>query len=129
MSNRLRAERSLELGGRRFTLRLTLQALAEIEAAFEVAGLGALGKRLSGGSLGAGDIARLAGALVRGGGEPISDHDLAGLIEVRHLPEIISAIGGLFAESFGSEEHDPPDPRGPQKPPVPATTPGFPGRM
>lgn len=113
MSNPHRAEVSLELGGRRHVLRLTLQALAEIEAAFAVQGLDALGARLGGGKLGAADLARLLGALVRGGGEKIADSELAGMIEARDLPAIIAGIAAVFETSFGGEGGRP-DPLSPQ---------------
>lgn len=113
MSNPHRGEVSLDLGGRRHVLRLTLQALAEIEAAFAVQGLDALGARLGGGKLGATDLMRLLGALVRGGGEKVADRDLADLVEARDLPAIIAGIAAVFEASFGGEGTSP-DPRAPQ---------------
>lgn len=109
MSNPLRAEASVELAGKRYVLRLTLQALAEIEAAFAVKGLDALGARLSGGNLGAQDLLALLGALIRGGGEAVANADLASRIEARDLRALIEAIGAVFAASFG--EGQVPDPR------------------
>lgn len=103
MSNRHRAEVDLEISGRRYVLRLSLQALAEIESAFAVNGLGALGNRLGEGNLGASDLVRLLGALIRGGGERIADSELARSIEARDLPAIVAAIGEVFASSFGGE--------------------------
>lgn len=100
MGNPHRGEASIELGGRRYILRLTLQALAEIEAAFAVDGLEALGARFGSGKLGTRDVLSILGALVRGGGERIADSDLASTIEAQHLPAIISAIGAVFAASF-----------------------------
>jgi len=114
MSNPHRGEVSLDLGGRRYVLRLTLQALAEIEAAFAVRGLDALGARLGDGKLGAVDLLRLLGALVRGGGERMADSDLAGLIEARDLPVVIAGIAAVFEASFGGEGDAMPDPCGPQ---------------
>ncbi|OYU49044.1 MAG: hypothetical protein CFE31_06575 [Rhizobiales bacterium PAR1] len=104
MSNPLRAEASVELAGQRYVLRLTLQALAEIEAAFAVKGLDALGSRLSGGNLGAQDLLALLGALIRGGGGRIANADLASRIEARDLPILIEAIGAVFTTSFGESE-------------------------
>lgn len=103
MSNPHRGEVDVEIGTRRYVLRLSLQALAEIESAFAVEGLGALGDRLGGGNLGAGDLVRLLGALIRGGGERIADDELARTIEARDLPAIVAAIGNVFASSFGEE--------------------------
>lgn len=107
MSNRHRGEVDLEIGGRRYVLRLSLQALAEIESAFAVDGLGALGNRLGGGNLGADDLARLLGALIRGGGERVTDSEIARNIDVRDLPVIVTAIGEVFACSFSGEPTSP----------------------
>lgn len=109
MSNPYRGEVSLELGGRRYVLRLTLQALAEIEAGFTVRGLDALGARLGDGKLGADDLLRLTGALIRGGGEPVADSELATRIEARDLPAIVAGIAAVFEASFGGAAG--PDPR------------------
>ncbi|KAF0227831.1 MAG: hypothetical protein FD175_2537 [Beijerinckiaceae bacterium] len=100
MGNPHRGEASIELGGRRYILRLTLQALAEIETAFAVDGLEALGARFGSGKLGTRDMLSILGALVRGGGERIADSDLASTIEAQDLPAIISAISAVFAASF-----------------------------
>ena len=53
MTNRRRGEVALELGGQRYTLCLTLGALAELEDAFGVADLAALGERFAAGRLSA----------------------------------------------------------------------------
>lgn len=111
MSNPCRGEVSVELAGRRHVLRLTLQALAEIEAAFAVKGLDALGKRLGDGSIGANDLLHLLGALVRGGGGTFADAELAASIEAQDLPEIIEAIGAVFSASFGEGGRTRPNPR------------------
>ncbi len=92
----------MEIGGRRYALRLSLQALAEIETALAVKGLAALGERLGAGGIGAADLVHLLGALIRGGGAPIADHELARMIDAQALPEIVAAIGDVFALSFGA---------------------------
>lgn len=103
MTNFHRGDVSLELGGERFTLRLTLQALAEIEAAFGVADLQALGERLSRGRVSARDLVLLLGASLRGGGAAMSDAALAQRITASDLPMAIAALGQVFALSFGGE--------------------------
>jgi hypothetical protein len=95
-----RGEITLDLGEQRLTLRLTLQALGEIEAGFGASGLKALGERLSQGNLGVGDLLRLLGPLVRGGGAALGDAEIARLLEARHLAAILEAIGALFAQGF-----------------------------
>lgn len=100
MANRHRAEAEILIEGRPCRLRLTLQALAEIERAFGVNGIEALGQRLSAGGLGAGDLVTLLGALLRAGGTDIADGALAGRIEARDLPAILTAISAVFEASF-----------------------------
>lgn len=102
MSNLHRGEITLNLGGEIYLLRLTLQSLAELEAAFGVADLAALGERLSNGKLSAQDLARLAGAAIRGGGAALSDASLAAKIDGRDVPALIAALGKLFALTFGN---------------------------
>jgi len=65
------------IGGVPRRLCLTLGALAEIETAFDVSGLEALGERL--GRLGAADLEVVLRALLRGGGEPALADDPAAL--------------------------------------------------
>jgi hypothetical protein len=103
MSNRYRDEVSLELGGTRHVLRLSLQALAEIEAAFEVDGLEALGKRFGAGTMRTQDLTCILAALLRGGGGTLADSAVASLIEARDLPNVIAAIGAVFSSAFGEE--------------------------
>ena len=59
MPNPRRGEVAVELGGKRHALCLTLGALAELEHAFGVADLAALGERFAGGRLSARDLLTL----------------------------------------------------------------------
>jgi hypothetical protein len=116
MTNRHRGEVSLVIGGERHVLRLTLQALAEIEAAFSAEDLQALGARLGGGRLKAGDIVAVLGAMLRGGGARLSDDDVGQMVGAADLPRIIVAIGEVFALAFGAAEGQAtPNPRQPQR--------------
>jgi hypothetical protein len=101
MANRHRGDVDLVLGDGRLTLRLTLGALAEIEAAFGASDLVALGERLQGGRLAARDLVTLLGAAARGAGGQQSDAELARQITAADMPACIAAIGALFAETFG----------------------------
>lgn len=86
-------ESVLIIEGRRYRLRLTLGALAEIEEGLEVDGLKALGARLS--RLSASELLRVLGALMRAGGA--SDADPATLeIDPR---EAARAVAECFAAS------------------------------
>jgi hypothetical protein len=107
MANRHRGEVSLALGGETLTLRLTLGALAELEDAFAVADLGALGTRLEGGRLSARDLVAILGAAARGGGSRLDDAQIAGLVPAGALPEVAQALGLLFARTFGEAPNPP----------------------
>ncbi|MGL5447638.1 MAG: gene transfer agent family protein [Rhabdaerophilum sp.] len=104
MTNRHRGEVKLEIGGEVFTLRLTLQALAEIEAALGAGDLQGLGERFAQGRVGARDLVALIGAAARGGGSKLSDSAIAEKMGAEDLPGAVVALGELFALSFGAED-------------------------
>lgn len=104
MTNRYRGEVRLAIGGEIFALRLTLQALAEIEAALGAGDLQGLGERFAQGRAGARDLIALIGAAVRGGGAKLSDADIAGRMGADELPGAVAALGDLFALSFGTDD-------------------------
>lgn len=90
--NRARGEVLLEIDGRPIRLCLTLGALAELEAAFDVVSLSELGARLA--HLSAADIAVVIAALAKGGGEAVSAADVcAARIDPR-------AAASAVAEAF-----------------------------
>jgi hypothetical protein len=113
MTNRHRGEVSLVLGEQRHVLRLTLQALAEIEASLGAEDLQALGARLGSGRLKAADVVVLLAAMLRGGGAALSDEAVARMVGAADLPAIIVAIAEVFALSFGGGTT--PNPRKPQR--------------
>jgi hypothetical protein len=102
MANHRRGEIEAVLGGRRFTLCLTLGALAELETAFGVEDLAALGRRFGEGALSARDLVRLIGAAARGGGERVSDEDIAALGLDGGLEPFVGAVARLIETTFGS---------------------------
>lgn len=75
--NRARGETALETGERTYRLCLTLGALAEIETALGSDSLGDLDVRLR--RLKTSDVIAVLAALMRGGGEAVSDSDVASL--------------------------------------------------
>ncbi|WP_165645242.1 gene transfer agent family protein, partial [Oharaeibacter diazotrophicus] len=66
MANPYRGDVAAEIGGRRRTLRLTLGALAELEAAFGADDLGDLARVFAAGKLRARDAVRVIAAGLRG---------------------------------------------------------------
>ena len=107
MPNRRRGEVGLELGGARYTLCLTLGALAELEDAFGVADLEALGTRFAGGGLSSRDVIKLLAVALRGGGHDLSDAEVAALPLDRGLEPVIAALTECLLLTFGAAENPP----------------------
>ena len=111
MANRRRGEIAATIAGRSYTLCLTLGALAELECAFAVEDLSALGRRFGSGRLSAEDLVKLLGTGLRGGGQPIGDDEIR-TWPGACLPEISAAVAGLLAATFGNSPANPPGPQG-----------------
>ena len=79
MANAARGEASIVIGGERRVLRLTLGALAELEAALGAGGLVGLAERFEGGGVSARDILLLIAAGLRGGGWEVGDEEVGRL--------------------------------------------------
>lgn len=90
--NRARGEVLLAVNERSVRLCLTLGALAELEAAFDVVSLAELGERLA--QLTAADLVIVLAALAKGGGEAVSTTDL---MAARIEPK---AAASAVAEAF-----------------------------
>ena len=106
----------LDLGGRRYTLCLTLGALADLEDSLRAGDLAGLAERLVAGRPRTGDLIALLGAALRGGGHDLTDGD------VRHLPlagsmeALVTALGEVLEAAFGPEDpENPPRPRGDER--------------
>lgn len=113
MVNRHRGEAALLVEGEALPMRLTLGALAELEQAFAVDSLPALGERFVTGRLSAGDIIRIIAAGLRGAGRAIRDEDVASLSFDGGLNGAIKAAIALLEAAFGDgEEARPPQPPG-----------------
>jgi len=97
--NKARGEIMLVVDGRPRRLCLTLGALAELEAAFDVVSLSELAERMS--VLTAGDLITVLAALTAGGGEAMSTAELlAAAIEPKAAA---LAVAGAFQAAFGDE--------------------------
>ena len=104
MANKYRGEIHAEIGGKIFTLVLTLGALAELEEAFGADDLVALTERFSSGRLKARDLTRIIGAGLRGAGEPISDDEVARLAVNDGAQGYVRIAAALIAATFGTDE-------------------------
>lgn len=116
MPNTHRGEIEARLGGRTYVLCLTLGALAELEAAFGVDDLGALGARFAAGTLSARDLIRILGAGLRGGGTGISDDEVATFALGEGLEGAVKAAVALLTAAFGTSEGG----QNAARPPVPS---------
>lgn len=101
MANAHRGDVDLVLPSGSYPLRLTLGALAEIEAALAAPDLVALGQRMQAGALSARDLIVLTGAALRGGGGTLSDREMAAQLTAADVPAVVDALGRLFALTFG----------------------------
>ena len=114
MANRHRGEVDAVLDGRRYTLCLTLGALAELEAALGAGDLMGLAQRFGAGRLSAGDAIAVIGAGLRGGGHNIEDAEVAGMRAEGGAAGFAAIVAELLAVTFGGGETEtarPPQPR------------------
>jgi hypothetical protein len=97
--NHARGEVLLSIDGRAHRLCVTLGALAELEAAFDVISLSELAERL--GQLTASDLITVLAALTAGGGEPMTTAELAA---ARIDPkDAASAVANAFHVAFDDD--------------------------
>jgi Phage tail tube protein, GTA-gp10 len=100
MANRYRGEIEADLGGRSYTLCLTLGALAELEHVYGGEDLLSLAQRFEAGRIGAGDAIRLIGAGLRGAGNKISDEDVAAMRIEGGAAGAVAIVARLLAATF-----------------------------
>lgn len=108
MVNRHRGEIEAMLGGERYTLCLTLGALAELEDAFGEADMLALAQRFEAGRLSARDAIRIIAAGLRGGGHELSEPEVgrmqaesgaAGYVDI-----VVRLLGATFGQAAGAPQ-------------------------
>ncbi len=103
-ANRRRGEVEAVIDGERRILCLTLGALAELETAFSVDDLTGLAARFSSGRLKAADMIRIIGAGLRGGGNLLTDDEVAAMGVEGGLSTYASIVGDLLTATFAGEE-------------------------
>ena len=101
MANLLRGEIEATIGGERVTLCLTLGALAELEAQLQAGDLVGLAERFASGRISARDLMAILSAGLRGGGNAISDDDLARLSIEGGLKGAAEIAAQLLRATFG----------------------------
>jgi hypothetical protein len=102
--NRRRGEVAATFDGHDYRLCLTLGALAELEDAFAASDLGALVGRFSSGALSAGDMVKVIGAGLRGGGNEISDEAVAGMTCESGVAGFAGVVAELLQATFGGAQ-------------------------
>jgi hypothetical protein len=104
MANILRGEIEAVIDGEKYMLCLTLGALAELEAKMQAKDLIGLSERFEAGRLSARDLMVIIGAGLRGGGNAISDDDLARMSIEGGLRGAAQISVDLLKATFGSSE-------------------------
>lgn len=103
MPNRVRGEVGATLGGRSFTLCLTLGALAELESAYGEGDLVSLAERFEAGRIGARDAIRILGAGLRGAGNAVSDEEVAAMTAEGGAVGHVRIVSDLLKATFGGD--------------------------
>ncbi len=103
MANRHRGEIEAELGGKTYTLVLTLGALAEIEHAYGGEDLLGIAERFEQGRIKATDAIRVIGAGLRGAGNTITDGDVAKLSVQAGAAGYVAIVADLLKATFASD--------------------------
>ena len=98
----MRGEIEANLDGRKWTLCLTLGALAELEAALAAGDLMELARRFEEGRLSAADAIRIIGAGLRGAGNAVSDEAVAQMRVDGGAPAYVAIVAALLAATFGA---------------------------
>ncbi len=106
MPNKRRGEVALHLGDARYTLCLTLGALAELEDAFAVHDLLALAERFGSGRLSSRDLLTLLAVALRGG-HPMSDAEVANMPLHEGIEPVAAALADLLVVTFGGGDAPP----------------------
>ena len=96
-----RGEIEAVIGGETRILCLTLGALAELEARLQAGDLVGLAERFAGGRVSARDLTAILGAGLRGGGNAVTDDDLARLSIEGGLKGAAEIAARLLKATFG----------------------------
>ncbi len=96
-----RGEIEAVIGGETRILCLTLGALAELEARLQAGDLVGLAERFAGGRISARDLTAILGAGLRGGGNALTDDDLARLSIEGGLKGAAEIAARLLKATFG----------------------------
>ena len=100
MMNPQRGDAAIRIGGETRTMRLTLGALAALEARLDARGLVGLAERFESGAFGAADLIAVIAAGLRGGGSPVTEEEVAQMTFDGGAIDAAAAVTRLLAVSF-----------------------------
>ncbi|MCX7350609.1 MAG: gene transfer agent family protein [Alphaproteobacteria bacterium] len=103
MANAHRGEIEAELSGQRYVLCLTLGALAELEHAYGGEDLITIAQRFEAGKIGASDAIRVIGAGLRGGGNTVTDDEVATMTAAGGAQGFLTIFVRLLRATFAGE--------------------------
>ena len=103
MPNIQRGEISALIEGEEKVLCLTLGALAELEARLSAGDLVGLSERFAGGRVSARDLTAIIGSGLRGGGNAVTDDDIARMSIEGGLKGAAEIAARLLRATFGGE--------------------------
>lgn len=103
MANRRRGEIDANLGGKTYTLCLTLGTLAELENAFAAKDLVELAERFSKGRLSADEAIAIITLGLKGAGHVVDPEDVAAMSIDGGAAGAVRIVSELLAATFGAE--------------------------
>jgi hypothetical protein len=103
MANRRRGEIEAELGGKTYTLCLTLGGLAELESAFVAKDLVELAERFSQGRLSADEAITIITLGLKGAGHIVDKEDVAMMPVDGGAAGAVRIVSELLAATFGAD--------------------------
>jgi Phage tail tube protein, GTA-gp10 len=122
MANKYRGEIEALLDGKRYTLCLTLGALADLESAFGADDMLGLATRFESGRISSRDCVRIIGAGLRGGGNSIDDDTLLSMRADNGAAGFVDIVARLLSATFGGTSAKSSTSKGGEPGPFPGTT-------
>ena len=106
MANKRRGEIEFETGGNTYIMCMTLGAMAEIEEVFELESISDLGDAFAGGKIQTKKLIGLLGALIRGGGQDISNEEI-GQFDLDAVEAFGKAMDAINVQAGGQQSPKP----------------------
>ena len=114
MANKRRGEVEFKTGGKTYIMCMTLNAMAEIEDAFELESISDLGNAFTGGKIKTRNLIALLGALLRGGGEDLTNEEV-GNFDLEAMDAFGTAMKAINIQGGDEAPKPKPKPRAKRK--------------